>query len=84
MRSSALRSKSSFLPLEEKATKPSQISRTNGGNNMKIVSLCGTCSQCPVVKITNTRVKIGEKGNTCVLTKEQWETLKGKILKREL
>jgi hypothetical protein len=53
-------------------------------NNMKIVSLCGTGSQCPVVKITNTRVKIGEKGNTCVLTKEQWETLKGKILKREL
>jgi len=51
---------------------------------MKIVSLCGTGSQCPVVKITNTRVKIGEKGNTCVLTKEQWETLKGKILKREL
>jgi hypothetical protein len=51
---------------------------------MKIVSLCGTGSKCPVVKITNTRVKIGEKGNTCVLTKEQWETLKGKILKREL
>jgi len=51
---------------------------------MKIVSLCGTCSQCPVVKITDTRVKIGEKGNTCVLTKEQWETLKDKKLKKEL
>jgi hypothetical protein len=51
---------------------------------MKIVSLCGGCSQCPVVKITGTRVEIGEKGNTCVLTKEQWETLKEKILKKEL
>jgi hypothetical protein len=29
-------------------------------------------------------VEIGEKDNTCVLTKEQWETLKDKILKREL
>jgi len=51
---------------------------------MKIVSLCSGCSQCPVVKITDTRVEIGEKGNTCVLTKEQWEALKDKILKREL
>lgn len=51
---------------------------------MKIVSLCSSCAQCPVVKITNTRVEIGEKGNTCVLTKEQWEMLKDKILKKEL
>jgi hypothetical protein len=29
-------------------------------------------------------VEIGEKGNTCVLTKEQYETLKDKILKKEL
>jgi hypothetical protein len=32
----------------------------------------------------DTRVEIGEKGNSCVLTKEQWETLKEKILKKEL
>jgi hypothetical protein len=51
---------------------------------MKIVSLCGGCSKCPVVKITDSRVEIGEKDNTCVLTKEQWETLKEKILKKEL
>jgi hypothetical protein len=51
---------------------------------MKVVSLCGGCSQCPVVKITDARVEIGEKGNSCVLTKEQWETLKDKILKKEL
>jgi len=51
---------------------------------MKVVSLCGGCSQCPVVKIMDTKVEIGEEGNTCVLTKEQWETLKEKILKKEL
>jgi len=51
---------------------------------MKIVSLCSTGSCCPVVKIMDEKVEIGEKGNTCVLTKEQWETLKEKILKKEL
>ena len=59
--------------------------RTKGGvENMKIVSLCGACGQCPVVKITDTKVEIGEKDNTCILTKAQWETLKEKILKKEL
>jgi uncharacterized cysteine cluster protein YcgN (CxxCxxCC family) len=51
---------------------------------MKIVSLCGGCAQCPVVKITDERVEIGEKDNICVLTKEQWQTLKEKILQEEL
>ena len=51
---------------------------------MKIVSLCSASGGCPIVKITDARVEIGEKGNTCVLTKEQWETLKDKILKKEL
>jgi hypothetical protein len=51
---------------------------------MKIVSLCSSGSCCPVVKITDKRVEIGEKGNSCVLTREQWETLKEKILKKEL
>jgi len=51
---------------------------------MKIVSLCREGSCCPVIKITDEEVEIGEKGNTCVLDKEQWETLKEKILKREL
>jgi len=37
-----------------------------------------------VVKVTDVQVEIGEKENTCVLTKEQWETLKEKILKKEL
>jgi hypothetical protein len=37
-----------------------------------------------MVKITDEWVELGEKDNTCVLTKEQWEVLKEKILKREL
>lgn len=50
----------------------------------KIVSLCQQGSCCPVVEIEDKQVKIGEKDNTCVLTKAQWETLKEKILKKEL
>ena len=51
---------------------------------MKIISLCAAGSCCPVVRITDEQVEIGEKANTCVLTKEQWKTLKDKILKKEL
>ena len=51
---------------------------------MKIVSLCAKGSCCPVIKITDTEVEVGEKDNRCILTKEQWETLKEKILKKEL
>lgn len=51
---------------------------------MKIVSLCGEGSCCPVVKITEEQVEIGEKDNLCILTKAQWETLKEKVLKKEL
>ena len=51
---------------------------------MKIVSLCAKDSCCPVVKITDTQVEIGEKDNRCILTKDQWETLKEKILEKEL
>ena len=51
---------------------------------MKIVTLCKEGSCCPVVKITKDKVEIGEKGNLCILTREQWETLKGKILNKEL
>jgi hypothetical protein len=51
---------------------------------MRIVSLCGGRCSCPVVKITDERVEIGEKDNTCVLTKEQWETLREKIQSKEI
>ncbi len=50
---------------------------------MKIVSLCGS-GHCPVVKLDGERVEIGEKDNTCVLTKSEWETLKQKILNKEI
>jgi len=51
---------------------------------MRVVKLCQEGSCCPVVKVMKARVEIGEKGNTCTLTKPQWETLREKILKKEL
>jgi hypothetical protein len=51
---------------------------------MKVVSLCSEKSCCPVVKIDGERVEIGEKDNICVLKKSEWETLKKKILDREI
>ncbi|MFC2067713.1 hypothetical protein ACFLTP_01685 [Chloroflexota bacterium] len=51
---------------------------------MKIVSLCREGSCCPVVKITDGKVEIGEDGNLCVLKMDEWETLKSKILEKEL
>lgn len=50
---------------------------------MKVISICGSCCQCPVVKIGDDRVEIGEEGNHCTLTMEQWEALKQKILDGE-
>jgi hypothetical protein len=51
---------------------------------MKMVKLCreGTC--CPAVKVTDSQVEIGEGENTCTLTREQWEILKEKVIKKEL
>ena len=51
---------------------------------VKIVSLCAAGSCCPVVKITDEHVEIGEKDNVCVLTKSEWEALKKKIISREV
>ena len=51
---------------------------------MKIITLCQEGGCCPVVKITEQHVEIGEKDNVCVLTKSQWETLKDKILSKEV
>jgi len=50
----------------------------------KIVNLCKDCKSCPVVEITETEVRIGEEGNLCVLKKEEFETLKKKVLSGEL
>ena len=51
---------------------------------MKIVKLCREGSCCPEVRIADTQIEIGEKDNTCVLTKVQWEILKEKILTKEI
>ena len=51
---------------------------------MKTVKLCREGSCCPVVKIADAGVEIGEGDSTCVLTNEQWSILKKKILNKEL
>ncbi len=51
---------------------------------MKIVSLCKEGSCCPVVKITDEHVEIGEKDNICLLKKSEWEVLKKRILDGEI
>lgn len=51
---------------------------------MKIVTLCKAGSCCPVVKIFSDKVEIGEAGNLCVLKVEEWETLKSKVLSKEV
>ena len=57
---------------------------SNGGEEMKNINLCSCGSCCPVVKMTQEHVEIGEEGNLCVLTTEEWETLKSKILSKEI
>ena len=51
---------------------------------MKAVKLCQEGSCCPEVKVYDSKVEIGEDDNTCVLTIEQWEILKGKVLNQEI
>ena len=51
---------------------------------MKVVKLCREGSCCPMVRVSDAKVEIGEKENTCVLTLEQWEILKEKILNKEV
>jgi hypothetical protein len=51
---------------------------------MKIINLCSCGSCCPVVKVADDRIEIGEEGNLCILTPDEWETLKIKILSREI
>ena len=51
---------------------------------MKIATLCGGGSCCPVVKIADDYVDIGEEGNLCTLKLHEWEALKQKILNEEI
>lgn len=55
-----------------------------GGIKMKIVNLCSSGTCCPVVKVADDHVEIGEEGNLCTLTMSEWETLKNKILNSEI
>jgi hypothetical protein len=52
-------------------------------STMKIVELCGS-GHCPVVKVADDHVEIGEETNVCVLSVNEWEVLKQKILSKEL
>ena len=68
--------------MERVFNKPRAVNRQEV-MHVRIVQLCqGGC--CPVVKIEEERVEIGEEGNLCVLKKEEWNTLVEKILKGEL
>ena len=51
---------------------------------MKVITLCVQGSCCPVVRITDDQVEIGEEGNLCKLSLSEWEVLKSKILKKEV
>lgn len=48
------------------------------------VYLCGEKGCCPYVEIREGEVIIGEEGNKCILTREQFNELKKKIIEREL
>jgi hypothetical protein len=51
---------------------------------MKVIELCSCGSCCPVIKLADNSVEIGEEGNLCVLKLDEWETLKSKILNKEI
>jgi hypothetical protein len=51
---------------------------------MKVVTLCAEGSCCPVVRISDEHVEIGENDNLCLLTSGEWEVLRQKILNGEI
>jgi hypothetical protein len=51
---------------------------------MKVVKLCREGSCCPAVTVFSDRVEIGEDENTCVLTSDEFQILKEKILSKEI
>ncbi len=42
---------------------------------MKVMELCGS-AHCPVIKIKSEYVGIGEKGNYCILTKDEYNPIR--------
>ena len=55
-----------------------------GGGGVKVVTLCSCGSCCPVVQLAEDHVEIGEEGNLCILTLDEWESLKSKIFNKEI
>jgi hypothetical protein len=51
---------------------------------MKVIELCSCGSCCPVIKLADDHVEIGEEGNLCVLKLDEWEILKTKIVNKEI
>ena len=51
---------------------------------LKVVKLCREGSCCPAVSVFEDKVEIGEDANTCVLTRDEFEILKEKILSKEI
>ncbi len=50
---------------------------------VRVISLYGK-GCCPMVKLDSDRVEIGEAGNLCTLTGEEWAVLKQKVLDGEV
>lgn len=48
------------------------------------VYLCGDKGCCPAVEFAGDRVLVGEEGNLCTLSREEWNALRSKILAGEL
>jgi hypothetical protein len=60
------------------------LNEEKGGEQMKTITLCRAGSCCPVVRVYDEKVEVGEEGNLCVLKRDEWETLKSKILNKEV
>jgi len=52
--------------------------------NIMKVYLCGEKGCCPYVEVRENEVIIGEEGNMCKLTMEQFNALKEKIINGEI
>ncbi len=50
----------------------------------RVVKICGENGCCPQVVFEDTVVTIGEAGNICTLTPEQWKSLREKVISGEL
>ncbi|MDP7081058.1 MAG: hypothetical protein QF415_14275 [Candidatus Undinarchaeales archaeon] len=49
----------------------------------RIINLCND-GCCPVIEIDEHEVRIGEEGNLCTLSRDEWNTLVSKIKNDEV